>query len=113
MSIFSTIFGARTPRNSVIKLLTAEEFRTQVKGKNVQLIDVRTPREFKSGHIDHAFNIDFYSGKFNAEFNKFDKDAAIYVYCRSGSRSRQTGKKLAAMGFTEIYDLEGGILKYY
>ncbi len=112
MSILSTIFGTRTPQNSAIKLLTTEEFRTQVKGKNVQLVDVRTPREYKSGHLDHAVNIDFYSGKFNTEFNKLDKQEAVYVYCRSGVRSRQTANKLAAMGFTEIYDLKGGILKY-
>ena len=86
--------------------------RTEVKGGNVQLVDVRTPREYKSGHLDHAVNIDFYSGKFNTEFNKLDKQEAVYVYCRSGVRSRQTANKLAAMGFTEIYDLKGGILKY-
>lgn len=113
MSLFSSLFGERMPQNTVIKLLSSEVFRTQVQGKKVQLVDVRTPREFKNGHIKNAINIDFFSRKFDSEFNKLNKDNAIYLYCRSGSRSRKTAKKLFNLGFTEIYDLEGGILNYY
>ena len=112
MSFFASLFGSKTSQSDTIKLLSPEEFKAQVENKNVQLIDVRTPPEFKGGHIKGAKNIDFFSGKFNVEFNKLNKDKAVYVYCRSGSRSRQTSKKLEAMGFTEIYDLKGGILRY-
>lgn len=112
MSILSAIFGTKTPKNDAIKVLTSAEFKAQVENKKVQLIDVRTPKEFKSGSIKGAKNIDFFSGKFNVEFNKLNKEKAVYVYCRSGSRSRQTAKKIAVMGFTEIYDLKGGILNY-
>ncbi|MDO6597409.1 rhodanese-like domain-containing protein [Oceanihabitans sp. 2_MG-2023] len=112
MSFFTALFGSNTSKNSTIKVLSSEEFKAQTENKVVQLIDVRTPGEFKSGHINGAKNIDFYSGKFNIEFNKLNKNEAVYVYCRSGSRSRQTSKKLEAMGFTEIYDLKGGILNY-
>ena len=112
MSLLSTIFGLKTQQNDFIKLLTSAEFKSQTENKKVQLIDVRTPKEYKSGHISGSKNIDFFSGKFIVEFNKLDKDKAVYVYCRSGSRSRQTAKKLTAMGFIEIYDLKGGILNY-
>jgi rhodanese-related sulfurtransferase len=112
MSFFASLFGSSTSQSNAIKLLSAEEFKAQVENKKVQLVDVRTPVEFKGGHIKGAKNIDFFSGKFNIEFNKLNKDKAVYVYCRSGSRSRQTSKKLEAMGFTEIYDLKGGILRY-
>jgi rhodanese-related sulfurtransferase len=112
MSIFSTLFGPRTPQDSAIKLLTSEAFRTQVQVKNVQLVDVRTPLEYKNGHLKNAINIDFFSEKFDSEFNKLNKEKAIYLYCRSGNRSRKAANKLATMGFIEIYDLEGGILKY-
>ncbi|WP_439153085.1 rhodanese-like domain-containing protein [Winogradskyella sp.] len=112
MSLFTSLFGSNTSQSNAIKLLSAEEFKAQVENKNVQLVDVRTPAEFNSGHIKGAKNIDFFSGKFNVEFNKLNKEKAVYVYCRSGSRSRQTSKKLEAMGFTEIYDLKGGILRY-
>ncbi|WP_431107523.1 rhodanese-like domain-containing protein [Winogradskyella poriferorum] len=112
MSFFASLFGSKISQSDTIKLLSPEEFKEQVENKKVQLIDVRTPAEFKGGHIKGAKNIDFFSGKFNVEFNKLNKDKAVYVYCRSGSRSRQTAKKLEAMGFTEIYDLKGGILRY-
>jgi rhodanese-related sulfurtransferase len=113
MSIFSTIFGARSPQNDSIKRLTPSEFKNHIENKKVQLVDVRTAKEFKSENIPGSINIDFYSERFTFEFNKLDKSKAVYVYCRSGSRSHHSSKKLQAMGFTEIYDLKGGILKYY
>ncbi|WP_435412960.1 rhodanese-like domain-containing protein [Psychroserpens mesophilus] len=112
MSFLSAIFGTKSPQNDCITVLSPNDFQSQVEGKNVQLIDVRTPNEFKSGHIKGAKNIDFFSGRFNVEFNKLNKDKPVYVYCRSGSRSRQTANKLANMDFKEIYDLKGGILNY-
>jgi rhodanese-related sulfurtransferase len=112
MSFFSALFGSSSQKNSAIKVLSSEDFKAQSENKKVQLIDVRTPKEYKSGHIKGAKNIDFFSRKFNIDFGKLNRSKAVYVYCRSGSRSRQTSNKLAAMGFTEIYDLKGGILKY-
>jgi rhodanese-related sulfurtransferase len=112
MSFLSSIFGSKSPQNDSISILSAIDFKRQVEGKKVQLIDVRTPNEFKSGHIKGAKNIDFFSGKFNLEFDKLNKDQPVYVYCRSGSRSRQTAKKLSKMDFKKIYDLKGGILNY-
>ncbi|WP_236011141.1 rhodanese-like domain-containing protein [Olleya sediminilitoris] len=112
MSIFTALFGSKTSNNNYIKVLSAQEFRAQITNKNVQLIDVRTPKEYNSGHIKNAKNIDFFSSKFNAQFDKLDKDKAIYVYCRSGSRSKQASKKIVTLGFKEIYDLKGGFLNY-
>ena len=112
MSIFSAIFGKKSLQNEFITVLSPEEFRMKVENKKVQLIDVRTPREFTSGHIKGAKNIDFFSGKFITSFNALKKDKPVYVYCRSGSRSRQTANKIANLGFKEIYDLKGGILNY-
>ncbi|MCA0131693.1 rhodanese-like domain-containing protein [Winogradskyella alexanderae] len=112
MSFLSSIFGIGNSQSNAVHLLSPIEFKEQVEGKKVQLVDVRTPAEYKSGHIKGAKNIDFFSGKFNIEFNKLNKEKPLYLYCRSGSRSRQASKKLEAMGFTEIYDLKGGILRY-
>jgi rhodanese-related sulfurtransferase len=112
MSIFSFLFGSKQSKDSATQRISASEFKEKINQKKVQLIDVRTPSEYKSGHIGKAKNIDFYSGKFNVEFNKLNKNEPIYVYCRSGNRSRQTAKKLEVMGFKEIYDLKGGINSY-
>ena len=110
MSLFSFLFGNK--KSDSITLLSTEEFKSHIQNKKVQLVDVRTPKEFKQGHIKKAINIDFFSGKFNIDFDKLNKDEAVYVYCRSGGRSRQTANKLAKKGFTEIYDLKGGYLRW-
>ena len=112
MSFFTALFGSKTSKSNTIKILAPDQFKAQVENKNVQLVDVRTPAEFKAGHIKGAKNIDFFSGNFESNFDKLNKEKAVYVYCRSGSRSWQAAKKLEAMGFKEIYDLKGGILKY-
>ncbi len=112
MSLLSMLFGGGNPTSENIKVLTPEEYKVQITNKKVQLIDVRTPREFKINHIKGAKNIDFYSGQFAPEFNKLNKEKPVFVYCRSGSRSRHASNKLAKMGFTEIYDLKGGISRW-
>ena len=74
-------------------------------------MDVRRADEFAEGHIPGAINIaneDILSAE-PAELP--DKDQVIYVYCRSGNRSKQASEKLAAMGYTNIVEF-GGILDW-
>ena len=111
-SIISAIFGNKTTLYKAVKLLGPTEFKMQIENKQVQLVDVRTAFEFRSGCINGAKNIDFFSGKFNVEFSKLDKEKPVYIYCRSGNRSRKAARKLTALGFGEVYDLEGGLLNY-
>lgn len=112
MSLLNCIFGKKSKKKTSIHLLDVATFKHAVSNTKVKLIDVRTAEEYSSGHIKNAQNIDFYSGKFNVEFEKLDKNDPVYIYCRSGGRSRQTADKLYAMGFKEIYDLKGGFLNY-
>ena len=80
---------------------------------NVQLVDVRTPEEYQEGHIEGAANIDFLDPLvFEEEFAKLDRNKPLMIYCRSGGRSAEAAEKLEAMGFKEIYDLEGGYLQW-
>ena len=111
MSILSMLFGGN-PANENTTLLSPEEFKENIFNKKVQLIDVRTPREYMSSHIKGAKNIDFYAGSFKTEFNKLNKNKPLYIYCRTGSRSRHASNKLFDLGFKEIYDLQGGIVRY-
>lgn len=68
------------------------------------LIDVRTPAEFASGHIDGAKNIPVQEvPKRMAEFGL--KDSKIVVYCKSGGRSGQAKKLLEAAGYTAVFNL--------
>jgi thioredoxin len=79
---------------------------------NAQIIDVRTPQEFASGHIDNAINIDWLGDNFVANAEKLDKTKPVFVYCKTSNRSPQAAKKLEELGFTTIYNMQGGLLKW-
>ncbi len=87
----------------------AEKLKTT---ENPQLLDVRTPAEFSTGHIENAKNVNWNGSDFIAEANKYDKSKPIFVYCKVGGRSAQAADKLVQLGFTEIYNLDGGIMKW-
>jgi len=94
----------------VIAVISPEEFNKNM--GDIQLVDVRTPKEFSEGHLKNAVNIDFFDASFMEDMGKLDKNKELYIYCRSGNRSGKASKKLKAAGFTKVYDLEGGIIKW-
>ncbi|NQW36847.1 MAG: rhodanese-like domain-containing protein [Flavobacteriales bacterium] len=98
--------------DSAVKNIEPEVLNTVLNNATVQLVDVRTPNEFKSGHIDKALNINYYDQDFSVQIGKLDKSKAIYVYCRSGVRSKYASDILKKLGFKEIYNLNGGILSW-
>lgn len=77
-----------------------------------QIFDVRTPEEFTQGHIDDAVNVNWLGDNFVADAKKFDKTKPIFVYCKSGNRSKKATEKLNELGFKNIYELEGGFMKW-
>jgi thioredoxin len=79
---------------------------------NAQILDVRTPEEFKGEHLPNAVNVNWNGEDFEAGASKLDKSKPVFVYCKIGGRSRQAANKLSEMGFTKVYDLDGGILKW-
>jgi rhodanese-related sulfurtransferase len=100
--------------NSVDKfeILDYMDFKNQIVN-NVQLIDVRTSEEFNAGHIEGAINIDFKNEEvFYQSFQRLDKKNPVYVYCRSGNRSKKSADKLLEMGFSKVYDLKGGYIDW-
>ena len=76
--------------------------------KNGILVDVRTPEEFKKGHLENSINIDWFATDFAKKFEGIEKDKIIYVYCKKGGRSSKAQEKLLALGFKNVVDLEGG-----
>ena len=74
------------------------------------LLDVRTPREYREGHIPGSINLPLQALDNAAEIVE-NEDTPIYVYCYSGSRSRQAAAILGAMGYVNITNI-GGIAAY-
>ena len=76
------------------------------------LLDVRTPEEFAGGHIPGAINVPNEIIGENDIEELPDKDQRIYVYCRSGNRSKQAAAKLVNLGYTNVVEI-GGIIDYH
>jgi rhodanese-related sulfurtransferase len=95
--------------------ISATEFYKQIKNKSesdIRILDVRTPGEFNGGHLKNAGNIDFNDRKFVMELKGLRKDRPTYVYCLSGGRSSQAMQIMAREGFTEVYNMTGGIMAW-
>lgn len=75
------------------------------------ILDVRRADEFAAGHIPGAINVANENIADTQPAELPDKDQVIYVYCRSGNRSKQASAKLAAMGYTNIIEF-GGIIDW-
>lgn len=103
---------ACTQNKSGISVIEADKFEQQIEKEGVQLIDVRTPEEYKEGHIEGAKNIDFLGEDFLAQFNELDKNEPVYLYCRSGNRSAKASDLLTEAGFKNIIDLKGGYIAW-
>jgi rhodanese-related sulfurtransferase len=85
-------------------------FTTEMKAKNVVIIDMRTPAEVKSGMIPGAINLDVYDPEFKTKLQKLDKGKKYMVYCRSGARSTNGGNVMLQMGFKEVANLNRGMM---
>jgi len=92
--------------------LSVSEFSSKVAEAGVITLDVRTPGEFNEGHIEGALLVDFQSGNFENEIASLDKSKTYAVYCRSGNRSGQAVKVMSDAGFTDLYNLDGGVIDW-
>jgi Rhodanese-related sulfurtransferase len=107
--IFATVVSCQSQQDATITRVDKETIKAEVIGKDVQLVDVRTPEEYNAGHIDDAINFDLSNrAAFLKQIETMDKEQPVYVYCMIGSRSAYAAKILRSKGFTKIYDYSGG-----
>lgn len=80
---------------------------------NTVIVDVRTPAEWRAGHITGArlHNV-LETDSFNAQIANWDKSATYLLYCRSGKRSQRALELMQTAGFNQVYDLAGGFLAW-
>ena len=121
LSLMVTIASCQSPganaqstgKQTIKSTIPVDEFEKKLSSlPNVQLIDVRTPEEYAEGHLKNAVNINIRSSDFADRLNKLDKTKPILVYCLSGGRSGQAANKMEEMGFAEVYNMDGGIMKW-
>ena len=93
--------------------LTADEFAAKMKElPTAPLIDVRTPGEFAGGHLPKATNIDWNGTDFDARVAVLEKSKPVFVYCLSGARSAAAAAQMRSNGFKEVYEMQGGMLRW-
>lgn len=98
----------RCCRNLPSEEITIEELKNKVL-QGAILIDVRSNQEYREGHLQGAINIpDFeIANRVQREIPK--KNQLIVVYCQYGGRSRNIMTLMRKMGYTNIYNLHGGL----
>lgn len=114
---FLTSCDAQKTNNSevngvITKDVTPAEFKELINLNEGILLDVRTPEEVAEAKINGSVNLNIYDSNFEAEINKLDKNKTVYVYCKSGGRSGNAMDLMKTMGFTKIYNLDGGITSW-
>jgi phage shock protein E len=86
-----------------------QEFDRLRSGKNVVVLDVRTPAEFAEGTIEGAVLLDYRAPDFADKVAKLDKTKLYLVHCAAGGRSARACTKMETLGFTNLVNLEGGM----
>jgi len=76
---------------------------------NLVLVDTRSPQEFDENRINGAINIPDYEILRRANNMLPNKDMLIILYCQSGDRSRKAYYLLERLGYTNLYNLKGGL----
>lgn len=91
-----------------VKHVKADEAAKILADGKTAIVDVRTPDEFKDGHLKRAKNIDILSSDFEAQLGKLDKTQPTLVHCQAGGRSTRSLKVFEKLGFTHLIHLDDG-----
>lgn len=90
--------------------LPAADFKEGISQSDIQILDVRTPGEYQSGHIQNALLANWNNKEeFFDRIKYVDKTKPVYIYCLSGGRSSAAAKWMRDNGYKPVYELQGGI----
>lgn len=104
-----TTISCNAQQNKGVELVKPAEFAQKLNSGEGQLIDVRTPKEYKSGYIKGAVNMHLYDNDFEQRIDTLDKNKPVYVYCKVGGRSAEAVTIMKNKGFRHIIELDGGM----
>lgn len=98
---------AESVTTSPTKIISPADAYELLSTSSVQLIDLREPEEYEASHIAGSTLLPL--GQFSASISALEHEDPVLLYCRTGNRSGQAAYILENAGFTQIYDLQGGI----
>lgn len=109
----TVITNAQTRLNEDITCRQAKKLiQKHRRDANFIILDVRTPEEFKNGHVERAILIDYKSAGFQDRIDKLDKNNTYLVYCKAGGRSARTIGIMKNLNFVNLYHLFEGMDKW-
>ncbi|SRR5690606_36126761 len=91
-----------------VRQISTSDLKNELKDKNKQFVDVRTPGEFKGNSIRGFKNLPIHQLAQKAE-KELTKDKEVIVICQSGMRSQKASKMLKKLGFTKVTNVKGGM----
>jgi rhodanese-related sulfurtransferase len=95
-----------------VTTISPQQLTELCKRGKIDLLDVRTPVEFREVHVEHARNVplDRLDPQAVMQARNGHKNEPLYLICRSGSRGRQACEKFLAAGFANVVNVEGGTM---
>ena len=99
--------GAPAPPSKV-ENVTVEQTAKLVADQKVTVLDIRTPEEFKAGHIAGAVNLNFNDPDFAKKLGELDKTKPYVVHSAAGGRSAKSLDQFKKLQFVSIYHFKGG-----
>ncbi len=108
------ILGAESLRaqDASVNQLSSNDFQELLLTNSGVLLDVRTAGEFENGHIPASGNLNYYALDFKRKLKLLSKEEPIYLYCNSGYRSERAARYLIDHGYSQVYNLEKGIIEW-
>ena len=92
----------------IIQEINKEEVHDLIEKSSINIIDIRTNKEFSQGSIKDSYNIDFQKREFIDNLNALDKEKEYIIYCMSGNRSEKASLIMKSLGFKIIYHYKKG-----
>ncbi|MEQ9426625.1 MAG: rhodanese-like domain-containing protein [Cyclobacteriaceae bacterium] len=111
--VITLISCSSNAQERAIPTISPDDLKSKIESGEGVLLDVRRPDEIAKGVIKaDVLNYNFSASDFNNNIAQLDKDETYYVYCAVGGRSGKTVQKMKEMGFENVYNVEGGIVKW-
>lgn len=110
--ICGSIWSGMAQTATLPKEITAQQLDLLLRKseKGLQLVDVRTPKEYQDGHIATAANADWTKPAFKEMVQALDRTQPIYVICLSGGRSAAAVNYLRKEGYTQVVEVSDGMM---
>lgn len=113
LSALAAPHGADGPDRPGVRGATPADAAPLRDRREVVVLDIRTPAEVLQARMPGPLlQLDFHEPDFATRLAELDRDTPYLMYCRSGQRSGHARALMAELGFTDVVDLEGGLLAW-